>query len=110
MYIVSVLPYGGVTLSGKPATLFNQQDHPGTALVRFVFPLELVSEFDTWLDETLKPRHVERPTKVIEEYNDADGPWFGCEGLQVIYYAIVDEDQLEEVEKFAETYSDKRRD
>jgi hypothetical protein len=103
-----VLPHGSNTLAGKPATSYKEHDYDGTALVRVVFPFELVTEFDTWLADTLHPQHIERPNKIIDEYSKADGDWAGFEGLQVIYYIVVKVDQLEEIEKFAEIYSDQR--
>ncbi len=109
MYQVTVLPHGALTPSGKPALSPHNTDMEGSALVKIVFPFQLVSEFDSWLVDTLQPESVERPTKAIEEYNDPEGGFAdSLDLIHVIYYCVVPNDKLEEVEKFADTYVDLR--
>src|SRR5690242_19953310 len=98
MYYVTVLPNGARNLAGKNVLSLETEQLGGAAIVRVVLPVSLVSEFDTWLANSLQPNHIERPTKAIQEYTDAEGQWPEDEGLQVVYYLVVPEDKLEAVE------------
>jgi hypothetical protein len=108
MYYVTVLPNGAKNLAGRNVLPLEVEQLGGSAIVRVVLPVSLVSEFDTWLANSLQPSHIERPTKVIDEYMDADGQWSQDESLQVVYYLAVPSDRLEAVEQFATEYTDTR--
>jgi hypothetical protein len=110
MYLATVLPHGSSNLSGKNVLAgANDQEIDGTALVKVVLPVVLVTEFDTWLEESLKPRYIERPSNVIAEYQDLTGCWAGLEDLQVVYYMAVEYEKLEAVQQFATEFKDTRK-
>jgi hypothetical protein len=108
MYYVTVLPNGAKNLAGKSVLPLEAEQLGSAAIVRVVLPVSLVSEFDTWLANSLQPSHIERPTKAINEYNDSEGQWPQDSGLQVVYYLAVEADKLEAVEQFATEYTDTR--
>jgi len=108
MYYVTVLPHGAKTLAGKSVMPLDPDQLHGSALVRVVLPALLVTEFDAWLENSLQPEHVERPTKAIDEYADAEGQWAGCEDLQVVYYLAISDQKIEAIQQFATEFSDSR--
>ncbi len=65
MYIVTVLPHGAKTLSGKEPLSIDSQEIIGLSVAKFVLPIDLVDELDIWLSESLNPRFIERPNQAI---------------------------------------------
>jgi hypothetical protein len=108
MYVVTVLQHGAKTSSGKDPITVDSNELIGLSVVKFVLPVELVSEFDTWLAESLEPRFITRPDEEIAEYTNPEGTWSDIEGIQVVYFVTADADQLEKIEQFASEYSDQR--
>lgn len=108
MYTVTVLPHNAKTSAGKNPIDVSEDELVNLALCKVSMPVELVAEFDTWLDTKLVYVHANRPSEVIAEYLDPDGVWAGMSGLEVIYYVAVEADQLESIQQFATVFSDTR--